>query len=284
MGRKRIAQTFARAGLQLSASTVGRMLKDRGRDPERPTETQAATADKERTDGLRIVTAKRPNHVWHVDLTVVPTASGLWAPGFPLALPQVWPFCWWVACTVDHYSRTVLGFTVFKKQPTSAAVRSFLGRAIGKSKVCPKYIICDQGSQFTSDGFKAWCKRKSIRPRYGAVHRYGSIAVIERFIKSLKDEWLRRLVISLRFEAMRHDLSAYASWFNEHRPHQALGGSTPFEVYEGRTRANQILRFEPRAKWPARRDEVLSCVRLTLSVTYHHGRRHLPIIELKQAA
>jgi hypothetical protein len=41
----------------------------------------------ERTDGLRTVTAKRPNHVWHVDLTVVPTASGFWAPWFPLALP-----------------------------------------------------------------------------------------------------------------------------------------------------------------------------------------------------
>ncbi len=235
-------------------------------------------------DDLRIVTAKRPNHVWHVDLTVVPTTAGFWAPWFPLSLPQVWPFCWWVACAVDHYSRLVLGIAVFKKQPTSAAVRAFLGRAIGKSEACPKYIICDQGSQFTSDGFKAWCTRKSIRPRYGAVHRYGSIAVIERFIKSLKDEWLRRLVVPLRFEAMRHDLSAYASWFNKHRPHQAIGGFTPFEVYEGQAPANQILRFEPRAKWPARRDEVLSRVRLTLSVTYHRGRRHLPIIELKQAA
>ena len=38
MGRKRIAQTLTRAGLHLSASTVGRMLKDRGRDPVRPVE------------------------------------------------------------------------------------------------------------------------------------------------------------------------------------------------------------------------------------------------------
>ena len=133
-------------------------------------------------------------------------------------------------------------------------------------------------------GFTVSRIRRGQRFREAQVHRYGSIAVIERFIKSLKDEWLRRLVISLRFEAMRHDLSAYASWFNEHRPHQALGGSTPFEVYEGHTPANQTRRFEPRTKWPVRHDEALSCVRLTLSVTYHHGRRHLPIIELKQAA
>ncbi len=34
LGRKRLAQTLARAGLHLSASTVGRMLKDRCRAPE----------------------------------------------------------------------------------------------------------------------------------------------------------------------------------------------------------------------------------------------------------
>ncbi|UCE61763.1 MAG: helix-turn-helix domain-containing protein, partial [Phycisphaerales bacterium] len=113
MGCKRIAQTLTRAGLQLSASTVGRMLKHRGRDPERPAEAEATTHGKEQTVELRTVTAKYPNHVWHVDLTVVPTTAGFWAPWFPLSLPQVWPFCWWVACAVDHYSRLVLGLAVF---------------------------------------------------------------------------------------------------------------------------------------------------------------------------
>ena len=288
MGRKRIAQTLSRAGLRLSASTVGRMLKDRGRDPERPTEAQptapAETGGAERPTDARAVTAKRPNHVWHVDLTVVPTTAGLWAPWFPLSLPQVWPFCWWVACAVDHYSRLVLGFAVLKRQPTSAAVRAFLGRAIGKSEACPKYIVCDQGPQFASAGFKAWCKRKNIRPRYGAVHRYGSIAVIERFIKSLKEEWLRRLVIPLRLEAMRKELSAYLSWFNEHRPHQALDGCTPREVYNDFVPASQRRSAERLAKWPRHRDRGVSDIRLALVVTHHGGHRYLPVIELKQAA
>lgn len=177
MGRKRIAQTLTRAGLCLSASTVGRMLKERGRDPEHFTQAEdtapVETSVVEPPAATRTVTAKRPNHVWHVDLTVVPTTAGFWAPWLPLSLPQVWPFCWWVACAVDHYSRLALGFAVFKRQPSSAAVRAFLGRTIGKVQACPKYIICDQGPQFASAGFKAWCKRKNIRPRYGAVHRYG---------------------------------------------------------------------------------------------------------------
>jgi len=137
MGCKRIAQTLVRAGLQLSASTVRRMLKDRARDPEHPAEAEAATPEMERTGDLRTVTAKYPNHVWHVDLTVVPTTAGFWTPWIPFSLPQVWPFCWWIACTVDHYSRLAIGFSVFKKQPTSTAVRTFLGRAISKSGASP---------------------------------------------------------------------------------------------------------------------------------------------------
>ena len=254
-----------------------------GRDPGCSTKTEA-TKPEQQLVGVGTVTAKRPNHVWHVDLTVVPTTGGFWAPWIPLSLPQVWPFCWWVACAVDHYSRLVLGFAVFKKQPTSAAVRAFLERVIRKTKAGPKHLICDQGVQFTSGGFTAWCKRMNIRPRYGAVHQYGSIAVIERFIKSLKDEWLRRLIIPLCLETMRHDLSAYTSWFNEHRPHQALDGCTPREIYEDRIPLNQARRFEPRAEWPADPDDAVSSGRLTLSVTFHERRRHLPIIELKLAA
>ena len=108
--------------------------------------------------------------------------------------------------------------------------------------------------------------------------------MIERFIKSLKDEWLRRLIIPLRLEVMSADLSAYTTWYNEYRPHQSLEGCTPREVYESSSPANLARRFEPRAKWPAHQDHAVSCTRLTLSVTYHEDRRHLPIIELKHAA
>ena len=185
---------------------------------------------------------------------------------------------------MDHYSRLALGFAVFKKQPSSTAVRAFLGRAIGKTGACPKYIVCDQGPQFASAGFKTWCKRKNIRPRYGAVHRYGSIAVIERFLKSLKDEWLRRLMIPLRFEVMRKELSVYTSWFNEHRPHQSLEERTPLEVYYHLAPANAARCFEPRANWPTGRWCGAPGARTELIVTYHEGRRQFPVFELRQAA
>ena len=66
MGSRRIARVLARAGLHLGATTVRRMLRP-GIKPA------PATA---RRPALRVVTAKRPNHVWHFDLTTVPTSLG----------------------------------------------------------------------------------------------------------------------------------------------------------------------------------------------------------------
>jgi hypothetical protein len=44
------------------------------------------------TDTKNMVTAKYPNHVWHVDLTIVPILGGLWTSWLPFALPPCWPF------------------------------------------------------------------------------------------------------------------------------------------------------------------------------------------------
>ena len=185
LGKVKIAQILCRAGLHLGATTVARILK------ESPTpKPREATA----TIG-RIVTAREPNHVWHIDLTTVPVGSGFWASWLPFALPQCWPFCWWVAVAVDHYSRRAMAFAVFPNRPKSVSVRTFLGKIIARHNATPKYLICDKDSIFWCDDFKRWCRRKGIRPRYGAVGQHGSIAVVERFIKTLKDEATRRIQI-----------------------------------------------------------------------------------------
>ncbi len=179
MGKAKIVQTLARAGLHLGATTVGRMLA------AKPCPTSSPhTVESDRKP--RVVTAKRPNHVWHVDLTVVSIGRGYWVPWLPLALPQCWPFCWWVTPIVDHYSRRVMGVAVFRRQPNSEQIRAALGRAMAQTQDTPKYIVCDKGPQFWSNGFKAWCQRRGIRPRYGAIGKHGSIAVVERAILTMK--------------------------------------------------------------------------------------------------
>jgi putative transposase len=239
------------------------------------------------------VTAKRPNHVWHVDLTTVPTAAGFWTTWLPLALPQCWPFCWWVAVAVDHFSRRVMGVAVFARQPTSLAVRTFLGRTIAKAGTALKYIICDRGSQFDCDAFRHWCRRSGIKPpRYGAIGQHGSIAVVERFILTLKTGCTRSLLVPYCRESFLRELRLFGEWYNEARPHSRLGGKTPGESYGGKNPANRSPRFKPRSRWargsPCARPQALikgqPGIHLELKVTFYKGRRHLPVVKLTRAA
>ena len=82
MGKLKIAQVLCRAGLHLGTTTVGSMLKQ----PPAPEPANLAAHN----ISQRVVTAKHPNHVWHVDLTVTPTSVGFWAPWLPFAFPQCW--------------------------------------------------------------------------------------------------------------------------------------------------------------------------------------------------
>jgi hypothetical protein len=157
----------------------------------------------------------------------------------------------------------------------------------------PKNIVCDRGPQFDCDGFKAWCRHKGIKPpRYGAVGKHGSIAVVERFILTLKKLSSALLLIPYNRDAFQRELDAVISWYNESRPHTWLRGKTPDEVYHGSYPANRKPRFEPRAAWPrespcARPWALVRGspgARLELKVSYHYGRRHLPIVTLVRAA
>jgi transcriptional regulator with XRE-family HTH domain len=105
MGRVRIARVLARAGLHLGPTTVRRMLS--AQRPSKPRRAPEAAT--------RIITARKPNHLWHVDLTTIPTALGFWTAWVPFALPQVWPFCWWMSVAMDHSSRRVMGFAVCRQ-------------------------------------------------------------------------------------------------------------------------------------------------------------------------
>ena len=286
MGRTRVANVLCRAGLHLGSTTVRRMLLYTKRP--KPIKVRASSP----STG-RVVTARGPNQVWHVDLSAVPTALGFWIPWLPQALPQRWPFCWWIAVAVDHFSRRIMGVAVFPKQPSSKAVQRFLNHANSVAGVAPDHIITDQGVQFVARAFKRWCRRQRIRQRFGAVGKYGSIAVIERLMRTIKAECTRRLVIvPLRRESFEHDIDLWRVWYNAERPHEFLGTRTPDEVHFGRRPACRAPRFEPRPCWPRRSrcatPEVLvrgrPGTRVELHVSFKAGRKHLPVVALRRAA
>jgi putative transposase len=282
MGKVKIAQTLCRAGLHLGATTVGRILK----------ESPQAKPQKKAVSTGRVVAAREPNHVWHIDLTTVPM-GGFWTSWLPFALPQSWPFSWWLVVIVDHFSRRIVGIGSFAKRPDCRSVCTLLGRSIRNVGKAPKYIVCDRDRIFDCHGFRQWVKRKGIRPpRYGAVGKHGSIAVVERMIRTMKDECTRRILIPLCLDQFRHEILSFVDWYNEHRPHTTLAGRTPNEVYFSRTPAQRRPRIEPHPLWPrpspCAKPQTLAAGqpgdRFELKIDLFKSKRHLPIVILRRAA
>jgi transposase InsO family protein len=258
------------------------LLKSRPSAPPEPSET--------RHEAPSTKHPAEPNQTWHLDLTVAPTGGGFWCPWLPGSLPQRLPFGWWIAAVVDGYSRRVLQLACYAEQPTARRVQKLLARTIREVAAKPRSILCDRGAQFDCRSFRSWCNRRRIDVRYGAVGRHGSIAVVERFIRTLKEYLAKLTPLPLERRAMTDELRLFAEWFNEHRPHEFLGGRTPNEAYERRFPAIRKPRYEPRANWP----RASPCARpwalirgspgakLELVLDYHGGRRHLPIVMLKR--
>lgn len=280
MGTQRIADTLARAGLHLAEATVRRFVR-----APRPLPTVPAPSPAPKSCG-RTVTAQRPNHVFNVDLTTIATTFGFWVPWFPRSLAPIWPSCWWIGVVLDHFSRRVVTVGLWRKEPTAAEVIAMLEAAAASAGTFPKHLISDHGTQFRGE-YRDWCQARGVRPRFGAVGRYGSIAVLERFMRTLKAEGLRRLVaIPLSQATMTDELALFVDWYNEMRPHRGLRGDTPNEVYFGRPRARAAPRFEVRGPYPARDVELRAEAGtvVELHVERFRGREHLPVIELRRAA
>jgi transposase InsO family protein len=153
-----MADILARAGLHLSASTVKRMIDE---PPMEPANAIAPTSP----PISPTVQAWYPDHVWSVDLTVVPSTDGFWVPWSPNALTQVYPYSWYVMVVIDHYSRRVMDFDVFEQQPTALEVNSAMQRIYNENNAKPKYLISDQGVQFVANEFRNGCLANGIKQK-----------------------------------------------------------------------------------------------------------------------
>jgi transposase InsO family protein len=285
LGYARIAHFLCRAGLHLGKSTVRRMIRRRAAAPA----PERAT----RSGPFKRVVARYPHHVWHCDLTTVPTSMGLWTSAVPFSLPLRWPFCWWMVVLADQYSARIMGLALFRTLPSAEQVRASVARAMCQAHVVPEYVITDRGQQFRRPGFfRAWCRTIGSHHLVGSLGQVGSIAFIERLILTVKSECTRCILFPYSTGAARKELALFRRWYNQMRPHRRLEGATPDEVQAGAAPFWKHLRFEPRARWPRGSSRTSPTsriagprgVRLELNLRYLEGRKHLPIVALERVA
>ena len=156
----------------------------------------------------------------------------------------------------------------------------------------PRYVITDNGGKFSCGAFEASSSRRRIRPRFGSVGKHGSIAVLERFMRSKKNQCCRRIMVPMRVAKLRAEVSLYLVCRNHHRPHQRLGGRTPDEEYFHWVPANERRRCEPRRNWPAgsvraeswAKVTVRRAVKLDIRIGYLDSPQHLFVVAFQRAA
>jgi hypothetical protein len=245
---------------------VGRILKENPIKPRDPATDDAGKQCK--------IVSKYPGHTWNADLTAVPISGGFWTYWLPNAIWQRWPVCWWVLNVIGHFSRRSMRYAVFKCRPTSEEVTAALDRIMLAEQVRPKHLIVDQGAEFKCEHFEnVWCKAKNILPRFGTVGKRGST------VPEKQPEFEREMGLVIE-------------WYNEHRPHDTLGGETPNEVHFSRLPANEQPRIEPRRRWPRGSPCAKPMVGIEgdpgapiiVEINCHEGRRHLPIIGARRGA
>jgi transposase InsO family protein len=207
---EKIAATLARAGWRLSRETVRRY---RHQPPVEP-RTPRCTAQSLREP----VQARGPHHVWLADVTHVRSLFGL----------RVFR----VAAVLDAHSRMPLALRVFRAAPTARQVARLLTSAVRRYGR-PRMLVTDHGGQFIADAFEAHLQRLDIEHRIGAVGLNGSIALLERYWRTLKQSLRLPLFAPLTLADLERRVAYSVLHYGYYRPHQALQGATPAEILFG---------------------------------------------------
>ena len=144
-------------------------------------------------------------------------------------IPMAKGFVYLVA-VMDWFSRRVLAWRLSITLETDfcvAALRDALERH-GR----PDIFNTDQGVQFTSAAFLDALSSQGVRISMDGKGRFLGNIFIERLWRSLKYEEVYIKAYGSVAEA-RQGIGGWLGFYNEKRPHQALGYRTPRVVHEG---------------------------------------------------
>jgi putative transposase len=166
---------------------------------------------------LRGLSISRVNHVWATDITYIPMKAG---------------FVYLVAI-MDWYSRRVLTWRLSNTLDSSFCVDA-LEEALERFGP-PAIFNTDQGAQFTADGFTKPLRDRGIAISMDGKGRCLDNVFVERLWRSLKYEEVYLHAYDTVAEA-RTGIGRYLAFYNDERPHQALGYQTPAAFYTGLVR------------------------------------------------
>lgn len=214
-GRRRMSYCLRQKGFEINEKRIGRLMKIMGLEAiyPKPNLSSPIKWSLKYPYLLRGVLIKKPDQVWAADITYIRLNRG---------------FVYLVA-VMDWYSRYVLSWQLSTSLEADFCVEA-LNVALVKKR--PEIFNSDQGSQFTSADFLGTLKGAGVKISLDGRGRAFDNIMIERLWRSLKyEEVYLKNYQSVKDAAL--GLKDYFKFYNEERPHQALGYNTPrFHYYE----------------------------------------------------
>ena len=213
-GSRMMVKVLARDGVIVNRKRVQRLMNLMGIKslaPQRKT-TIPNKAHFKYPYLLRGLLIDRPNQVWCSDITYVPFHKG---------------FLYLVAI-MDWHSRKVLAWRLSNTMTSDFCVAA-LEEALA-SYGTPDIFNTDQGSQFTDHDFIKVLLAADVKISMDGVGRAIDNVFIERLWRTVKYDHVYLNPANSGHE-LRAGLEVFLNYYNEDRPHSALGDATPDEVY-----------------------------------------------------
>lgn len=157
-----------------------------------------------------------PNQAWVTDITYVWTVQG-------------WLY---LAVVMDLYSRRIVGWCMDRTLTQALAIRALMMAINLRRPPAGLLHHSDRGSQYASEAYQLLLKQHGIRPSMSRKGNCWDNAVMERFFKSYKEEWIGDSVYPTREAAIR-DMQEYMKYYDGVRLHSTLGYRTPMEYENG---------------------------------------------------
>jgi len=206
-GARKLQVLLGREGVQLTRSTIHRILLRRGLVQDR--ERQAAAS-------LRFERAQ-PNELWQMDF------KG----------PKLWHQAVGPLSVLDDHSRYLIALAA-NGSTQGEPVREQLAEAFQRCGV-PEGMLMDHGTPWWSmksasgrTHLSLWLMRQGIRLHWSGIRHPQTQGKVERFHGSLQRALERRGLPRQRTQAW---LDAYRWEHNHVRPHEALGMRTPATLW-----------------------------------------------------
>ena len=215
-GSRRMTAVLREEGRPVNRKHVRRLMRVMGLEAiyQKPNTSRRDAEHKVYPYLLRGLIVDRSNQVWCADITYIPMAKG---------------FVYLVA-VMDWFSRRVLAWRLSITMESDFCVEALV-EAMDRHGP-PGMFNTDQGVQFTSAAFIDELERREVRISMDGKGRFFDNIFIERLWRSLKYEEVYLKAYDSVAEA-RRGIGGWLSFYNDERPHQALGYQTPRAVFEG---------------------------------------------------